>query len=135
MLGANGKPVAVSGLRLTTTHVGKAYNLEIKDIHTYHVGKDAILVHNRCGTAAKTVALDSSTARAYVTNTPVGAQLRSDLAGCNLVMCSTAHQEWTSAMGRLAGPNEQAWGAQLSSRLTIVADNPSACLLYTSRCV
>jgi RHS repeat-associated protein len=53
VLGANGKPVAVSGLRLTTTHVGKAYNLEIKDIHTYHVGKDAILVHNMCGTAAK----------------------------------------------------------------------------------
>jgi RHS repeat-associated protein len=76
--------------------------------------------------SAETVMLDASTARAMVTDTPVGASLRQELKGCNLVMCATAHQEWSSAMGRLAGPNETALGARLSTRLTVVPDNPSA---------
>ncbi|MFV0460174.1 MAG: hypothetical protein ACK5MT_15530 [Actinomycetales bacterium] len=39
----------MSGLRLATSHRGLAYNLSVQGIHTYHVGKDEILVHNSCG--------------------------------------------------------------------------------------
>ena len=49
VLGADGRTVRVSGLRLATTHDGLAYNLAVAGIHTYHVGPDAILVLNTCG--------------------------------------------------------------------------------------
>lgn len=46
VLGADGRTVEVSGLRLATTHEGRAYSLAVEGIHTYHVGADEILVHN-----------------------------------------------------------------------------------------
>ena len=48
VLGADGRTIKVSGLRLASTHQGLAYNLSVEGIHTYHVGDDAILVHNTC---------------------------------------------------------------------------------------
>jgi hypothetical protein len=48
VLGADGQAVEVSGLKLATTRDGLAYNLSVEGIHTYHVGDDAILVHNTC---------------------------------------------------------------------------------------
>ncbi len=47
---ADGRGVEVLRLRLATAHNGRAYNLSVEGIHTYHVGNDAILVHNECGT-------------------------------------------------------------------------------------
>lgn len=46
VLGADGRLVAVSGLKIRTAHTGLAYNLTVVGLHTYHVGPDAILVHN-----------------------------------------------------------------------------------------
>ena len=51
VLSADGRPVAVSGLRLSTAHGGLAYNLSVEGIHTCHVGDDELLVHNSCFTA------------------------------------------------------------------------------------
>lgn len=48
VLGADGRTIEVSGLRLATTRDGRAYNLAVDGIHTYHVGDDEILVHNSC---------------------------------------------------------------------------------------
>ena len=48
VVGANGHPIAVSGLEPATAHDGLAYNLTVQGIHTYRVGEDAILVHNTC---------------------------------------------------------------------------------------
>ncbi|PJI95200.1 Hint domain-containing protein [Luteimicrobium subarcticum] len=47
VLGADGKPHTIAASR-PTTHVGTADNLSIRNIHTYHVGADDILVHNTC---------------------------------------------------------------------------------------
>ncbi len=127
--GASAHPAAPTTLPIITyDHPGLLVQLAAVATSTQVAGSGevgAVSSFQRPSVAAKTVALDSSSARAYVTDTPVGAQLRAELAGCRLVMCSTAHQEWTSAMARLAGPNERALEARLSSRLSIVADNPS----------
>jgi len=48
VLAAGGSLVRVEGLQHATAHVGTAYNLAIRDIHTYHVGSAEILVHNTC---------------------------------------------------------------------------------------
>lgn len=48
VLGADGRAVSVVGLLLASSYDGVAYNLAVDGIHTYHVGKDAILVHNSC---------------------------------------------------------------------------------------
>ncbi len=48
VLTAGGRPVKVSGLMPATVRGGLAYNLAVEDIHTYHVGRDEILVHNTC---------------------------------------------------------------------------------------
>ncbi len=48
VLGADGRTVEVAGLRLATTRYDLAYNLSVEGIHTYHVGADAVLVHNTC---------------------------------------------------------------------------------------
>ncbi len=48
VLGADGRTVRVSGLKLDTQRPAWAYNLAVAGIHTYHVGTDAILVHNTC---------------------------------------------------------------------------------------
>jgi hypothetical protein len=46
----DGSEVRASGLTWTTSHVGKAYNLTVSDLHTYYVtvGNTWALVHN-CG--------------------------------------------------------------------------------------
>jgi RHS repeat-associated protein len=48
---STGIPTRVTGLLLATAHVGRAYNLTVDDLHTYHVlvGTAAVLVHNDCG--------------------------------------------------------------------------------------
>lgn len=48
VLGDGSREVAVSGFRLGTERTALAYNLSIAGVHTYHVGDDAILVHNDC---------------------------------------------------------------------------------------
>lgn len=51
---ADGDLVTVSGLRPATAHSALAYNLTVDGIHTYHVGNQAILVHNTnsdCGSS------------------------------------------------------------------------------------
>lgn len=49
VLGADGRVIIVSGLRLGTARETLAYNLSVEGIHTYHVGEPEILVHNQCG--------------------------------------------------------------------------------------
>jgi RHS repeat-associated protein len=49
LLGADGRLLKVSGLKLGSQHEAFAYNLSIEGIHTYHVGDGSILVHNMCG--------------------------------------------------------------------------------------
>ncbi|MFV0460780.1 MAG: polymorphic toxin-type HINT domain-containing protein [Actinomycetales bacterium] len=49
VLGTDGRTVEVSGLQLATTHEGRAYNLSVEGIHTYHVGDNEVIVHNACG--------------------------------------------------------------------------------------
>jgi hypothetical protein len=78
------------------------------------------------GVATEQVALDSSTARALITDGPVGRRLESQLAGCDLVMCSTAMREFDDGVARLAGPSEKAAADALRSRVTVVPDDPSA---------
>lgn len=48
VLTADGRVLAVDGLDIRTARTGLAYNLAVEGIHTYHVGDDAILVHNTC---------------------------------------------------------------------------------------
>jgi hypothetical protein len=48
VLGADGRVITVSGLRLGTSRAALAYNLSVEGIHTYHVGEAEILVHNVC---------------------------------------------------------------------------------------
>ena len=48
VLGADGRVITVSGLKVGTEHRAQAYDLEIEGIHTYHVGDSEILVHNVC---------------------------------------------------------------------------------------
>lgn len=50
VLTADGRALAVSGLRVTTARAALAYNLEVAGVHTYHVGADEVLVHNACRT-------------------------------------------------------------------------------------
>src|SRR5690606_32541401 len=47
----DGTTVTVNGLLTTTTHTGTAYNLTVRDIHTYYVlaGDTPVLVHNAGG--------------------------------------------------------------------------------------
>ncbi len=48
VLGADGRLVTVSGLKLGSARAAFAYNLTVEGIHTYHVGDAEILVHNAC---------------------------------------------------------------------------------------
>ena len=48
VLGDDGGELAVSDFRLGTERTALAYNLSIAGVHTYHVGDEAILVHNDC---------------------------------------------------------------------------------------
>jgi RHS repeat-associated protein len=48
VLGDRGRLLTVSGLRYGTERTAQVYNLSIAGIHTYHVGDDAVLVHNTC---------------------------------------------------------------------------------------
>lgn len=48
VLGADGRMVTVSGPKVGTTREALAYNLTVAGIHTYHVGRSEILVHNTC---------------------------------------------------------------------------------------
>ncbi|WP_207793420.1 polymorphic toxin-type HINT domain-containing protein [Nocardioides acrostichi] len=52
VLSADSRTIRVSSLQLETTREGLAYNLAVEGIHTYHVGDDAILVHNTCSVRA-----------------------------------------------------------------------------------
>ena len=49
VLSADGTELTVSGLDIGTTREGVAYNIAVLGLHTYHVGIEAILVHNACG--------------------------------------------------------------------------------------
>jgi len=46
VLGADGRVITVSGLRLGTAREALAYGLGVEGIHTYHVGQSGILVRN-----------------------------------------------------------------------------------------
>lgn len=59
VLGDGGRQLTVSGFRLGTARTALAYNLEIADVHTYHVGDGEILVHNDCSDAAWDIAMKS----------------------------------------------------------------------------
>jgi RHS repeat-associated protein len=48
LLSADGRFVVVRGLRRTAGRRAIAYNLAVEGIHTYHVGRNRILVHNQC---------------------------------------------------------------------------------------
>lgn len=48
VLTADGRTLAVEGLRGATSRTAPAYNLEVEGIHTFHVGVNDVLVHNRC---------------------------------------------------------------------------------------
>jgi RHS repeat-associated protein len=50
LLTATGGRTRVSGLLAATLHIGRAYNLTVDGLHTYHVliGAAAVLVHNDC---------------------------------------------------------------------------------------
>ncbi len=52
VLGANGLLLTVGGLLDSTARSALAYNLSVDEIHTYHAGSSAVLVHNSstCGT-------------------------------------------------------------------------------------
>ena len=59
VLGPDGTELAVAGLDVRTARKGSAYNLAVLGLHTYHVGADAILVHNVCTpTVGASVTLD-----------------------------------------------------------------------------
>ncbi|MFE7507182.1 polymorphic toxin-type HINT domain-containing protein [Promicromonospora sp. NPDC057488] len=50
VLGADGERLAVGeGVDLASSRMGSAYNLSVAGLHTYHVGSDAVLVHNTAG--------------------------------------------------------------------------------------
>jgi RHS repeat-associated protein/uncharacterized repeat protein (TIGR01451 family) len=49
VLAADGRVITVWGLELGTAREALAYNLSVEGIHTYHVGDNAVLVHNTCG--------------------------------------------------------------------------------------
>ncbi|MGG5259334.1 GH-E family nuclease [Phycicoccus avicenniae] len=49
VLTADGRRLTVSGLKDGTQHLALAYNLTVEGVHTYHVGRNAILVHNTGG--------------------------------------------------------------------------------------
>ena len=49
VLGDGGRQFIVVGFEEGTERIALAYNLSIAGVHTYHVGQDAILVHNTCG--------------------------------------------------------------------------------------
>lgn len=49
VVGDADRRLTVSGFRAGTERTALAYNLSIRGVHTYHVGQDAILVHNDCG--------------------------------------------------------------------------------------
>lgn len=46
VLAADGGVITVSGLQIGTDREAVAYNLSVEGIHTYHVGRAGILVHN-----------------------------------------------------------------------------------------
>ena len=46
---ADGEVRSVDGLLTDTSRIGLAYNLSVDGFHTYHVGEDQLLVHNKCG--------------------------------------------------------------------------------------
>jgi hypothetical protein len=48
VLTADWRPLSVTRLDGSTARDVTAYNLTIQDIHTYHVGSNALLVHNDC---------------------------------------------------------------------------------------
>jgi len=48
VLGADGRVISVSGLRVGTAREALAYNLSVEGIHTFHVGQSEVLVHNTC---------------------------------------------------------------------------------------
>ncbi|RZU16408.1 intein/RHS repeat-associated protein [Kribbella rubisoli] len=48
VLRADGKSGRVSGLDLASARRDVAYNLTVEGIHTYHVGRIGVLVHNEC---------------------------------------------------------------------------------------
>ncbi len=54
---ASGRLSTVSGLQGGTERRALAYNLSVQGIHTYHVGEQAVLVHNSCGELADDVIL------------------------------------------------------------------------------
>lgn len=64
LLLADGRTVAASGLRRKTARRSLAYNLSVQDIHTFHVGESAILVHNTCLTMSSVIGEDTFLTRA-----------------------------------------------------------------------
>ncbi len=52
VLGDDRRQIAVSGFRLGKERTTLAYNLSIAGVHTYHVGEEAVLVHNECSDVA-----------------------------------------------------------------------------------
>ncbi|GAA3671064.1 hypothetical protein GCM10022237_33510 [Nocardioides ginsengisoli] len=59
VLGDGGRLFQVSGFRSGTGRIAPAYNLSIEGVHTYHVGNDAVLVHNDCSDDAWDIAMNA----------------------------------------------------------------------------
>lgn len=62
VLGGDGRVLTVT-MPMVGERVATAYNLEIEGIHTYHVGRSAVLVHNTCGAGILTRAQAEDVAR------------------------------------------------------------------------
>jgi len=59
VLGADGRLIVVAQGQWSSGRDDWAYNLAIEGIHTYHVGDDAILVHNTCDICGGACGMDS----------------------------------------------------------------------------
>jgi len=63
VLAADGRVIAVSGFEAETARAALAYNLTVNDVHTYHVGLSAVLVHN-AGCISSVIGNDPSLVKA-----------------------------------------------------------------------
>jgi hypothetical protein len=107
---ATGDRVRVTGLRASSEHLARAYNLTVSGLHTYHVlvGAAPILVHNDCGPVSnrrpERLEDELATARSMGVS-PVAAG-------------SEAFQE------AIAGNGRYLWAVDTSGTLRIVPDRP-----------
>jgi uncharacterized protein DUF1308 len=104
---------------LTVGTAGEGEVAEIGLNAAEHAGEDL---------AEGSVMLDAGTARAIASdaNSSVRSRLLAQIGGRNMLMTQTAADEFTGAVSRLAGPLEKGAADDLMSRVSVIADNPSA---------